>query len=162
MKGKDIILIIVSVLLVGVSALFCLYAKKKPLESIKYVDRVITLYDTIEVLKPYEIVKERKIAVHDTMFIPMRDTIRQRDTLFMPVQREYRTYGDDRYNAVVSGYKPRLESLNIYQKREIVEVKEKKRWGIGLQVGYGVYLDGVHLNTCPYIGIGISYNLIRF
>lgn len=35
----------------------------------------------------------------------------------------------------------------------------KKRIGIGLQVGYGI---GTDLKPTPYIGIGVSYNFIRF
>jgi len=34
-----------------------------------------------------------------------------------------------------------------------------KRLGIGLQVGYGL---GANFSLAPYIGIGVSYNLIRF
>lgn len=35
----------------------------------------------------------------------------------------------------------------------------KKRFGIGLQVGYGISSD---FTIAPYIGIGLSYDLIRF
>lgn len=40
-----------------------------------------------------------------------------------------------------------------------VELPKPKRFGIGLQVGYG-FSQG--LTPKPYIGIGASYNLIRF
>ncbi len=35
----------------------------------------------------------------------------------------------------------------------------KKRFGVGIQVGYGV---GANFALTPYIGIGLSYDLIRF
>lgn len=38
--------------------------------------------------------------------------------------------------------------------------KKQKRFGIGPQIGYGYNFNGSKFN--PYIGIGISYNLITF
>ncbi len=37
-------------------------------------------------------------------------------------------------------------------------VQKKKPWGIGVQVGGGFGLNGI----TPYVGVGISYNIIRF
>jgi hypothetical protein len=37
----------------------------------------------------------------------------------------------------------------------------KKRWGLGLTVGYGAtYTDRVHL--APYVGVGLNYQLVRW
>ena len=46
-----------------------------------------------------------------------------------------------------------FRSLKAYQK-----LLPKKRFSIGLQVGYGFTAYGI----TPYIGIGSSYNLINF
>jgi len=61
-----------------------------------------------------------------------------------------------------------LKDTIIYKERLVIEYKDKiiekmvlpkpKPWGIGIQAGYG--LNGKDL--CPYVGVGISYNLIRF
>lgn len=86
------------------------------------------------------------------------DTIRIGDTV---VQREQAYYEDSLYRAWVSGYRPRLDSLMVFPKTVYQTVTndiyhtitpKKKRWGLGLQAGYG-YPGGW------YVGCGISYNL---
>lgn len=115
--------------------------------------------DTILVSNPipYE------VKVVDTLFLVdslvIRDTIL--DTIILPI--EQKTYKDSNYVAYVSGYTPKLDSINVYNRIETkyitIENKYKaKRWGLGIQAGYGLYKDGF----TPYVGIGISYNLINF
>lgn len=88
----------------------------------------------------------------------LTDTIRIGDTV---VYREQAYYEDSLYRVWVSGYRPRLDSLQIFPKtvyRTVTNdiyhtiVPKKKRWGLGLQVGYG-YPGGL------YLGVGMSYNL---
>ena len=88
----------------------------------------------------------------------LTDTIRIGDTV---VYREQAYYEDSLYRAWVSGYRPRLDSLMVFPKtvyqtvtNDIYHtvVPKKKRWGVGLQAGYG----------CPggfYFGVGMSYDL---
>lgn len=88
----------------------------------------------------------------------LTDTMRIGDTV---VYREQAYYEDSLYRAWVSGYRPRLDSLQVFPKTVFQEVTndiyhtivpKKKRWGIGLQVGYG-YPGGF------YVGGGVNYNL---
>lgn len=88
----------------------------------------------------------------------LTDTIRIGDTV---VHREQAYYEDSLYRAWVSGYRPRLDSLQILPKTVYQTVTNdiyhtitprKKRWGLGMQVGYG-YPSGI------YAGVGVSYNL---
>lgn len=88
----------------------------------------------------------------------LTDTIRIGDTV---VLREQAYYEDSLYRAWVSGYRPRLDSLMVFPKTVYQTVTndiyhtitpKKKRWGLGLQVGYG-YPGGF------YVGGGVSYNL---
>lgn len=88
----------------------------------------------------------------------LTDTIRIGDTV---VYREQAYYEDSLYRVWVSGYRPRLDSLQIFPKTVYQTVTndiyhtitpKKKRWGLGLQVGYG-YPGGL------YLGVGMSYNL---
>lgn len=88
----------------------------------------------------------------------LTDTIRIGDTV---VLREQAYYEDSLYRAWVSGYQPRLDSLMVFPKTVYQTVTndiyhtitpKKKRWGLGLQVGYG-YPGGF------YVGGGVSYNL---
>lgn len=39
---------------------------------------------------------------------------------------------------------------------------KNKQWAIGIQGGYGAILSDNKVVTRPYVGVGISYNLIRF
>ena len=89
------------------------------------------------------------------------DTIRIGDTL---LHRKQVVYEDSLYRAVVSGYvDPRMDSMTVYPRtvyqtvtndiyHPVVVKSKKKRWGLGLQVGYG-YPGGL------YVGAGISWNL---
>lgn len=92
------------------------------------------------------------------------DTIRIGDTL---LHRKQAVYEDSLYRAVVSGYvDPRLDSMIVYPKTVYQTVtndiyhpvaipQKKKRWGFGLQAGYG-YPGGF------YIGGGISCDLFQW
>lgn len=69
--------------------------------------------------------------------------------------KEYKT---DNYRAIVSGYKPSLDFMEVYRDKEIITLsplQKKKRWGLGLQTGYS-YPGGW------YVGVGISCNLIMW
>ena len=87
------------------------------------------------------------------------DTIHIGDTV---VQREQVVYQDSLYKAWVSGYRPKLDKLEIYPRtithtitNDIYHPAKNRRWGIGLQVGYGY-------PTGAYVGIGVSYNLFMW
>ena len=131
-----------------------------------YAERVDTLVvrDTIVQEKPFY----RTISQVRTEYVPVCDTIRIQDTLFVPVPIETKVYEDSLYRAEVSGYRASLDRLEIYQQERIitqtipVQVKERKRWGIGVQAGYGVSTPNGKPVLSPYIGIGVSYDLIRW
>lgn len=92
--------------------------------------------------------------------IRLTDTIRIGDTV---VHREQAYYEDSLYRAWVSGYRPRLDSLQVFPRTvtntvtndiyHTIKIKDRRRWGLGLQAGYG-YPGGA------YIGVGVSYNLL--
>ena len=82
----------------------------------------------------------------------------------IPISQRY--YKGDSYEAWVSGYNPKIDSLRVYATKETIElntvtVKEIRsdysRWSIGLGVGYG--WNG---RWSPYIGVTANYSLIRF
>lgn len=84
------------------------------------------------------------------------------DSVTVQIPITQRVYETDRYRAVVSGYQPSLDDLLIYQPSQVIRIKDKpKRWGIGVQVGYGMTVKGTPQFT-PYIGVGVSYNLFSF
>ncbi len=124
-------------------------------------------------------VKGDTIRVRDTIvdivLMPVKETLKRTDTVYLPILIDTTTYrtveGDsvpviipitskeyktDDYRAVVSGYKPSLDLMEVYREKEIITLKPKqKRWGLGLQVGYG-YPSGL------YVGGGVSYNLFMW
>ena len=123
------------------------------------------VYDTIFIEKP--VIK--KVETIDTLLLPVptTDTLMLHDTVLIHLPIEQRQYSDPRYTAWVSGYRPQLDSILIYQRteyitKEIKTVTKPKRWGIGLQVGYGVSLHNGQIHPAPYIGVGLSYSLINW
>ncbi len=86
-----------------------------------------------------------EVTVTDTMLVPFRDTVqvRVRDTVRVMVQvpRETKLYGDSTYRAQVSGYRPSLDWVEVYPQTvvvtKIISADSRKRWGIGVQAGYG-------------------------
>lgn len=126
-----------------------------------------TLYvrDTIRVETPGETRTEYLV---ETIRVPVRDTLWKRDTLFVEIPRERKFYKEEDFYAEVSGYRVNLDYIEVYPrtatitKTERVEVKRRTRWGIGMQVGYGIGVNSGNVYTTPYVGVGISYNLLSF
>lgn len=120
----------------------------------------LVVYDTITQEKPVY----RTKFVRDTLTLIVHDSI----PVYLP--RETRVYEDSTYRAEVSGIFPSLDRIDVYQRREVVTMQVEKqiaipvrqRWGIGIQAGYGAYLQGQSIRTAPYIGIGISYNIVSW
>ena len=86
------------------------------------------------------------------------------DSLQLVLLRVQRHYSDSTFDAWVSGVDPRLDSIKTYQtnmviSKEIPVIQVKKsRWGLGIQAGYGASKDGLS----PYIGVGVSYNVLSW
>lgn len=104
--------------------------------------------------------KEVENSAYDTMQPTAIDTIE--------LPKRQRVYSDDStYKAWVSGYEPRLDSINVYRKtiKETVTIQlpaEKKkrifwqRFNIGVQAGYGLGLDDKKAH--PYLGGGVGFS----
>lgn len=72
-----------------------------------------------------------------------------------------KVYEDSTYTAYVSGYNPQLDSLIFRMPREVITIKEyqkPKRWGIGIQAGYGMTITPSP-QFAPYIGVGVYYKI---
>ena len=127
--------------------------------------KVDTLYvrDTITQYKP--ILEER--VVLQKVPVPVVDTLRIHDTLYVYLEREQVVWEDSLSRIYASGIMPEVDSVKHFLKERIVMhtetqiVKERKRWGFGIQAGYGVQF-GERVTTAPYIGVGISYDLLRW
>lgn len=83
------------------------------------------------------------------------DTIHVRDTILMI---EVKEYADSNYRVRISGYRPNLEFIEVYNTNTvstITEREKKNRWGLGVTAGYGFSKDGLS----PGIMIGLTYNI---
>lgn len=85
-----------------------------------------------------------------------------KDTVYINVPIEKKVYKDTLYYAEISGYRPNLDYIEVYNKTETKYIQlpppERKRFSLGVHAGYGVCATGL----TPYIGIGISYNFYNF
>lgn len=136
-----------------------------------------TLYvpDTVFIEK--FVVKEVKET--DTMYVAVRDTVVKNDTTYIPLPRESKTYGDERYTAVVSGYQPSLDRLEIYLENQVVTkyvvkeqtVTDRNTLSLGIEPSYlntlsiPIYLEYermLHKNVGIYGQIFYDLQIRRF
>ena len=141
--------------------------RKKDLlpETIVQVD-TIYIHDTIRIVKPVP----QRIKTVDTFRIVLKDTIREKDTVYLNLPREQKIYREENYHAWISGYRPALDSIHIFRNTHQVitstTIRQKpnkpRRWGIGIQAGYGLTYHQNTIHPVPYIGIGLSYTILFF
>ena len=159
MKKQNIlisILVIISVLLL--LNLINAQPKEKVVEKIKI--EYIVKYDTIIKEKPIPINNYIYKTIRDTVFVNNSPTIAD-----IPIERKI--YQDDDYRAVISGYKPNIDTLQIFRKdsliyttieRERTIIRDYSRWTLGVSGGYAITNKGF----TPFIGVSINYDLIRW
>lgn len=120
----------------------------------------VILRDTLAVRVP---VPERvEVIRRDTCWLVRCDTVLTADTLRVPVvvPIEQKVYATADYRAVVEGYRPRLVSMELYRQTQVVTetaAARPRRWGIGIQAGYGLAPRTGRFE--PYIGLGIQYSI---
>lgn len=137
------------------------YGESRPQEVVRDTVEVVRI-DTFRVERPVYV--ERRIV--DTLLVPVRDTVSRADTVWMPLPLERVVYRDTAYLAVVSGYRPRLDAIEVYQREvvrtvtERVEVPVSRRWGLGITAGYGAAAVGGSVQLAPFVGVGVSYNIV--
>ena len=129
-------------------------------------ERVDTLviYDTIVSEMP--VFKEKKVI--EKVLVPVRDTIRVKDTLFVYAEREQIHWKDSLSDVYASGIGVNVDSVRHYisvqviTKEKDVVVKMKPKWSIGVHAGYGAFAKNGQISAAPYVGVGISYNILSW
>lgn len=114
----------------------------------------IEIYDTIRISSPISFAEEKFI---ETMRLANPDTIKINDTLFVEIPRTQVEYKDSSYHAWVSGYKPRLDSISLFNKtieRTIIQTKQNNS-GWGVMGGMSITPQGLQ----PSITIGYYFRL---
>lgn len=130
----------------------------RPTIVVKTVRDTIIIRDTITAYKPVPF----NVYVVDTMWVPV--TVNKTDTVWAQLPRTAKVYQDSTYRAVVSGFRPSLDTISVYQRTKVITVTNNvrippPRWSWGVQAGVGVNAGG---SVTPYLGIGIQYRLGDF
>ena len=159
------ILLLVAALVAAVSVLSWRLgyraAVAEPIEAPK-ADTLI-VRDTVTVECPVPVLT----TIIDTILVAYPDIVIIHDTAFVQLPKERKEYSGKDYRAVVSGYQPSLDLIQVFPETKVVthtiSVPSRKRshWALSLQAGYGITLQSNHITPLPYIGAGISYNLVE-
>lgn len=156
MKPWEFILV---VLLVAVGFLVgrrC--ARNAPGEPPEIRVDTLVIRDTIKVTEPVSVTTR----VVDSIPYPVTDTIRLRDTLYVILEREQVRWEDSLAVVYASGIRPQVDSVIHFSQERIITreipVKVRSRWGVGVQAGMGVDRSGL----TPYVGVGVTYNLLSW
>ena len=107
----------------------------------------------------YQFITETEIVVEKDY---LHDTIPQ--YIYLPREQKYYEEADGKLRLWISGYDPILDRYEFDQPTTTITttVKEKaSRWGVSINGGYGAALNGKSVVMSPYIGIGISYTILR-
>lgn len=113
-------------------------------------------HDTIRIESPVEI---RRIKTTDTLILPITDTLRVRDTVYLVLNREIKEYRDSLYYARVSGYQPNLDFIEVYPKTTTISkmetiIRDHSPWHYSLDFTFDYRRMGA-----TYIEPGISAEL---
>lgn len=116
----------------------------------------------------YEPVATESVQTGRTVLVPYilteRDTLRERDTLMVPVEIEQKRYDDSLYTAWVSGYEPALDSICLHQREVVTTItktitKPAPRISVGIQAGagYGIF----NRKADVYVGVGVQWRIFK-
>lgn len=141
-------------------------------QVVERIDTVIVT-DTLRVVEPVEVERERLVTrwrVKAALHSPLQTTdepdgsteapLPSDDSVEVELPITQKVYGDSTYKAWVSGYRPSLDSIEVYRKTVTIErtlVQKPKRWSIGVTGGYGYGL--LHGRPDVFVGVGVSYRL---
>ena len=140
------------------------HTQKSPVEPIKEKVDTLLIFDTITLTKPVFV---EKIQL-DSVYMPVTDTLWKHDTLYVYLEREQIQWQDSLCRVYASGINPQVDSVTHFVQETIINreisipVKVKSRWGLGIQVGYGAGVNGKQVYLTPYVGVGISYNILSW
>lgn len=136
-------------------------SKTKPTDTIHSI-----VYDTIRYRMP--IAQDSVVIRYLSKYVTVSDTVTDTvvvhagDSIPVVIPIVQKTYRDSTYEAWVSGYEIKLDSINVFNKtvtKTVLQpVSKTKRWGLGINAGYGYTKEGF----TPYVGVGMQYNFIVF
>ncbi len=155
--------LLTAVLVAGVGFLFGrhVYPKCPAVET--RTDTVFvrdTIRDTVLVPRVVRLVRVDTVSVRqariDTVYIDAE----------IPIERK--VYETPDYRAEIEGFRPELISMEVYRQTQLVtqtqtiKVPDTRRWGLGIQAGYGASMRDGRLVGVPYIGVGLQYSIVKW
>lgn len=147
------------VLIIGIFLLGCFVGRRStPKDALSTQMDTLVVHDTVVHESPVEI---RRIKTTDTLIVPIIDTLRVRDTVYLVLNRQIKEYRDSLYYARVSGYDPCLDYIEVYPKSTTISkietvIIEPSTIRCGLDVGLDYGGMGNRF-IMPNIGAGIDY-----
>ena len=136
------------------------HPQKLPVEPIKVKVDTLVIHDTTMSYRPIYVDRVKL----DSVLVPVVDSVKIHDTTFVYLEREKVTWRDSLCEVYASGIMPSVDSVRHFQEYKYitiekqVPVKVKSHWGLGVNAGYGVGKGGL----TPYVGVGISYNILSW
>ena len=120
----------------------------------------VTVRDTTYLTKDSLIYVEHFHNTTDT--VTLYDIHHDTVTVEVPIEHKHEHYSDA--DVWYHGFRAGIDSLAVYPITTTITVTEREKrrptkFGLGVQAGYGVTRDG---GPVPYVGLGISWNPIRF
>ena len=131
-----------------------------PCADVKPQIDTMYVFDTIRINTPVKI--ESRII--DTLLVHVRDTVTLRDTVFLRLPREQVRWEDSLSVVYASGYRASVDSVIHYTQAAVVTKvvpliqTRRAHWGLGLSAGVGLSSQGL----TPYVGLGVSYNILSW
>lgn len=131
-----------------------------PTEPIKSKVDTLFIRDTITQIQPISVEKR----VIEKQLVKVTDTLSLHDTLFVYLDREQVVWQDSLSVVYASGILPQVDSVRHFQESRIITIEKaipqpvKTKWGLGVQAGYGIGSGGLS----PWVGIGVSYNILSW
>lgn len=120
--------------------------------------------DTVTLERPVPILT----TIIDTILVAYPDIVIIHDTTFVQLPKERKEYSGKDYRAVVSGFQPSLDLIQVFPETKTITKtisappRKRSHWSIALQAGYGITIQNNHITPIPYIGAGLSYNLVEW
>lgn len=160
------ILLLVAALVVTVSVLSWRLGYRSAVAEAIETPKADTLIirDTVTVETPVPILT----TITDTLLVAYPDIVIIHDTTFVQLPKERKEYSGKDYRAVVSGYQPSLDLIQVFPETKVVtrtiSVPSRKRshLALSLQAGYGITIQDNRITPLPYIGAGLSYSLVEW
>ncbi len=137
------------------------YYKPIPKDSvvIRYINKRLPTVKGEETPVKKDSLENRQVTEAEDLLCKQEPELSDSADVLIPITQK--VYEDSTYRAVISGYNVSLDEMLVFPKREVLTIRPQtkpKRWGVGVQAGYGITPAGFQ----PYLGVGITYNLFSF